>query len=140
MKMIILLASAVILSTAAPVAAKPGNGHGHGNSGHAAMTHGRSGQAKTHHGHSTASAISMRNGRLYAMDARGRCPPGLAKKGNGCLPPGQAKKLYSVGQRYDRNFGSAWTYNQIPDSLRSRYSLDQADRYYYRNGYLFCHQ
>jgi Ni/Co efflux regulator RcnB len=25
------------------------------------------------------------------------CPPGLAKKNNGCLPPGQAKKL-SVGQ------------------------------------------
>lgn len=23
---------------------------------------------------------------------RGFCPPGLAKKGNGCLPPGQAKK------------------------------------------------
>lgn len=22
----------------------------------------------------------------------GRCPPGLAKKGNGCMPPGQAKK------------------------------------------------
>ena len=29
----------------------------------------------------------------------GRCPPGLAKKGNGCLPPGQAKKqLYVIGQ------------------------------------------
>ena len=28
----------------------------------------------------------------------GRCPPGLAKKGNGCLPPGQAKKLWAVGQ------------------------------------------
>ncbi len=27
----------------------------------------------------------------------GRCPPGLAKKNNGCLPPGQAKK-YAVGQ------------------------------------------
>lgn len=26
-----------------------------------------------------------------------RCPPGLAKKNNGCLPPGQAKK-YVVGQ------------------------------------------
>lgn len=25
------------------------------------------------------------------------CPPGLAKKNNGCLPPGQAKKL-AVGQ------------------------------------------
>ncbi len=26
-----------------------------------------------------------------------KCPPGLAKKNNGCMPPGQAKK-YSVGQ------------------------------------------
>ena len=29
---------------------------------------------------------------------RGKCPPGLAKKHNGCLPPGQAKKRYVVGQ------------------------------------------
>ena len=28
----------------------------------------------------------------------GRCPQGLAKKGNGCLPPGQARKLWVVGQ------------------------------------------
>ena len=28
---------------------------------------------------------------------RGKCPPGLAKKDNGCLPPGQAKKRYVVG-------------------------------------------
>ena len=28
---------------------------------------------------------------------RGNCPPGLAKKHNGCLPPGQAKKRYTVG-------------------------------------------
>ena len=27
----------------------------------------------------------------------GRCPPGLAKKNNGCMPPGQAKK-WRVGQ------------------------------------------
>ncbi|RJQ52862.1 MAG: hypothetical protein C4530_18490 [Desulfobacteraceae bacterium] len=27
----------------------------------------------------------------------GRCPPGLAKKGNGCMPPGQAKK-WKIGQ------------------------------------------
>jgi len=31
--------------------------------------------------------------------AAGRCPPGLAKKGNGCLPPGQAQKRWVVGQR-----------------------------------------
>lgn len=29
---------------------------------------------------------------------RGKCPPGLAKKANGCLPPGQAKKRYVIGQ------------------------------------------
>jgi hypothetical protein len=28
----------------------------------------------------------------------GGCPPGLARKGNGCLPPGQAKKLWARGQ------------------------------------------
>lgn len=27
----------------------------------------------------------------------GKCPPGLAKKKNGCLPPGQAKK-WAMGQ------------------------------------------
>jgi Ni/Co efflux regulator RcnB len=33
----------------------------------------------------------------YGGSAR-RCPPGLAKKNNGCMPPGQAKK-WDVGQR-----------------------------------------
>jgi hypothetical protein len=38
--------------------------------------------------------------RGYVVETYGRdrCPPGLAKKGNGCLPPGQAKKLYSIGR------------------------------------------
>jgi Ni/Co efflux regulator RcnB len=36
--------------------------------------------------------------RYYGnLQAKGRCPPGLAKKRNGCLPPGQAKK-WSRGQ------------------------------------------
>jgi hypothetical protein len=29
---------------------------------------------------------------------QGNCPPGLAKKDNGCLPQGQAKKCYVVGR------------------------------------------
>jgi Ni/Co efflux regulator RcnB len=33
---------------------------------------------------------------------RGKCPPGLAKKNNGCLPPGQAKKRYVVGHALPR--------------------------------------
>ena len=39
----------------------------------------------------------------YADEYRGgRCPPGLAKKHNGCMPPGQAKK-WSVGHRLPRD-------------------------------------
>lgn len=45
----------------------------------------------------------------------GKCPPGLAKKNNGCLPPGQARK-WAVGQ-------------PLPEDLK-RYSLprDLLDR------------
>jgi len=42
--------------------------------------------------------------RSYFVEAhgKGKCPPGLAKKHNGCLPPGQAKKRYLVGQPLPR--------------------------------------
>jgi hypothetical protein len=71
-------------------------------------------------------------GRRIADNGRGMfrgfsddCPPGLAKKDNGCLPPGQAKKL----------IGAA-----LPAALSAR-ALDGAysqwyrddDRYFYRN-------
>jgi Ni/Co efflux regulator RcnB len=37
--------------------------------------------------------------RTYYTQQYGKgCPPGLAKKNNGCLPPGQAKKRYQIGQ------------------------------------------
>jgi hypothetical protein len=137
MNKLILLAGATMLVTVAPAAAKPGNGQGHGKSAHSAMAHGNSGRARTVHGRGDVGLIRASNGRLYALDRRGSCPPGLAKKGNGCMPPGQAKKLYNVGQRYNRNFGNLWSYNQIPDYLQDRYRLDQSDRYYYRDGYLY---
>jgi hypothetical protein len=129
MKTLIMIAGAAGLAAAGPAVAKPGNGHGQGQS-HA---------AKENHGaHATHRGILVdRYGRRYALDARGSCPPGLAKKNNGCLPPGQAKKMYNVGQRYDRNFGNLWSYNQIPDYLRSRYDFDRGDRFYYNNGYLY---
>ena len=34
--------------------------------------------------------------------AAGRCPPGLAKKNNGCLPPGQAKRMWNMGEPLSR--------------------------------------
>ncbi len=65
------------------------------------------------------------------------CPPGLAKKNNGCLPPGQAKKLYNAGQRWPGNYGQILEYNQIPYDMRNRYGFDPNDRYYYGDGYVY---
>ena len=132
MKKLILLAGVALLTAAAPAAAKSDQGHGSGK--HGMMENGKAHKASKS---SRSLATSDRFGRLYAFDGRGSCPPGLAKKNNGCLPPGQAKKLYNVGQRYNRNFGNAWSYNQIPNQLRSQYQFDQSDRYYYNNGYLY---
>lgn len=51
------------------------------------------------------------------------CPPGLAKKNNGCLPPGQARQIARAAEvsRYD------WLW-------RGR---DDDNRYEYRDGYLY---
>lgn len=44
---------------------------------------------------------------------KGRCPPGLAKKNNGCMPPGQAHK-WSVGQPLPSNV----VYYDLPQTVR----------------------
>jgi Ni/Co efflux regulator RcnB len=49
-------------------------------------------------------------------DYHHHCPPGLAKKHNGCLPPGQAKKLYRIGERLPDNV----VFVPVPDDLRRR--------------------
>ena len=140
MKTALLLAGALTLAFSGPLSADPGKnkGNGQGNSGHSTMKHG-GGTAVVRNSRNNNEVVVRRdrNGRVYAVDTRGNCPPGLAKKNNGCNPPGQAKKIYNVGQRYNRNFGDAWTYNQIPDSLRSQYNLNNDDRYYYNQGYLY---
>ena len=42
----------------------------------------------------------------------GRCPPGLAKKGNGCMPPGQAKK-WAIGRPLPRDV----IFYEVPQEL-----------------------
>lgn len=54
------------------------------------------------------------------------CPPGLAAKGNGCLPPGQARKL--VGAVLPAALGSAL----LPPLYRNWYP--DTDDYLYRTG------
>ena len=83
--------------------------------------------AKPGHGHGFEQGYGYGNGH---------CPPGLAKKNNGCMPPGQARKL-ERGQRWQNQYGSRYAYRQIPYSLRSQYDLNPRYNYYYNNGYLY---
>lgn len=63
----------------------------------------------------------------------GRCPPGLAKHGRDCVPPGHARRHHEdrhsrVGDRFDRD-----RYEWIRDPRR--YDLEQrSDWSYFRDG------
>ena len=56
-----------------------------------------------------------------------------------CMPPGQHKKLFNVGQRVPRGFNGLLGYNALPYDLRNRYGagLDPYSRYIYRDDYLY---
>ena len=50
----------------------------------------------------------------YAREMqRGHCPPGLKKKHNGCMPPGQARK-WKVGERLPKDV----VYHDVPAQLK----------------------
>jgi hypothetical protein len=117
MKQVFLIAGAAALAIAAPAFAKPGHGHGQGH-----------GKIK----HDKVKVVGHGGPLGYGI---GGCPPGLAKKG--CIPPGQAKKLFNVGQRFPRARGTLWGFNQMPLDLRRHYGFDDDDRYYYNNGYIY---
>ena len=111
MKNILIIAGVAALATAGPAYAKQGHGKGKGRPG-----------------------VSQSSHLGYGS---GGCPPGLAKKNNGCLPPGQAKKLFNVGQRLPLGYDGYTPYNQIPYDLRSQYNLDPYGRYIYDQNYLY---
>ena len=50
--------------------------------------------------------------RYYTEEHRGHCPPGLAKKRNGCQPPGHAKR-YVIGRPLPRDV----IYYDVPRSV-----------------------
>lgn len=69
----------------------------------------------------------------FFRNARGSfgCPPGLDRKDNGCLPPGQAKKFLGAP------LNTAFRDDMIPYAYRSWYRDD--DDYFYRmgDGYIY---
>lgn len=119
MKTLILIAGASLLASAGPALAKPNH-----------AKHASKGQH--------ARVLSAHdNGSLYGV-GRGGCPPGHAKNPQ-CMPPGQYKKLFSVGQRLPYGPNGLLGYDALPYDLRNQYGsrLDPYGRYYYQDDYLY---
>ena len=98
-------------------AVERGKGNGGGNNP------GRNAQSRGNSASDGADIDFALRGLRDAFDIRPRlidgCPPGLARKRNGCLPPGQARQMY---RSYDPSFFNL-------------FGLDRGD-YYYNDGYL----
>lgn len=103
-----LVATLLAAVAVAPALAKGGNDH-----------HGKN---KGHHGDRHHHAYVDRDHYYHGAS----CPPGLAKKHNGCLPPGQAKKLHRhhhvvVGERLPS--GAVYT---VPRHVRTTLPIPPA--------------
>ena len=112
MKQLVILAGVAAFVMAGSAIAKPGNGRGNP--------------------HANPNAYGVNGPVGYGV---GGCPPGLAKKG--CMPPGQAKKIYGVGERLPMGVFNPYGFNHIPVDLRTRYALSPQGTYYYGDGYLY---
>jgi hypothetical protein len=128
-----LAALAAILSL--PAAAQPDNkGHGKGGGG-GPPPHAQGGGNPGGPGRGGGPPIVV-SGRdrdiVYSYYrgeyAAGNCPPGLAKKNNGCLPPGQAKKMWAIG----RPLPAGIYYEALPPALLGRLSPAPAGYQYVR--------
>ncbi len=117
--------------TAGPVCAKggkksDGDPPGHGNPHHAGPV------SSPGHGNKINITVNERtviNNYYAGYGARGFCPPGLAKKNNGCLQPGIAKK-YVIGQPLP----PAIVYQPLPPDLALRLVAPVGYRYVYLDG------
>ena len=111
---IVLLSAALVLLAVGPsaFADKGGQGKGRGNPGNGASHGSGNGGGHGDSGNHGGNESKGKGSRKFESSQRsaiqdyyrddysrsGNCPPGLAKKDNGCLPPGQAKRRWDVGQ------------------------------------------
>jgi hypothetical protein len=124
--------AAVSIILVLPAAAQPDKGHGKGGGG-GPPPHAQGPGDSSRGGSGGSYAASDRDrdavyGYYRAQYSAGNCPPGLAKKGNGCLPPGQAKKMWAIGQPLAREV----YYEPLPPDLLGRLSPAPAGYQYVR--------
>ena len=112
------------LLPAVPAFADPPS-HAKGHKGNAGHANAQRGDRHGHDGDQLSISISFSDrdrmiARAYfgGMAAHGHCPPGLAKKRNGCMPPGQAKK-WVIGRPLPRDV----IFHDLPHDLSIRMSL-----------------
>ena len=98
----------------------PGKGKGHGRDGGSTVA------VDVRFTFSADDRIAIREHFGSAFE-RGHCPPGLAKKNNGCMPPGQARK-WALGRPLPRDV----VFYDLPDVLRVRLSVPPAGHRYVR--------
>ena len=111
-------ALALMLPGAALAKEKQGQGQGQGQDHSQHAEHGQQGS-------------QSRGARAKRPKA---CPPGLAKKNTGCLPPGQWKKGDRLPDSWVAHFIA---YGALPQFYRSRFGDDRRHRYLYRDGKVF---
>jgi len=90
---------------------------------------------------SLADAQGRGHGRGHGPAAAGHrgaaCPPGLANRNPPCMPPGQARHLYRIGQRLPSDVTGLLGYGALPLDLRQRYAIPSGYRYLYRDDALY---
>ena len=140
MRSVLLLAALVSFSLTMPAVAKPGHGsakHEHaggkskgGKKGFERQRRGGTDRGDDRRGSRYGDSAGYRDHR-YAGNGKA-CPPGLARKNNGCLPPGQARK-FAVGQRLPASYNR---YN-VPEDYRDDYRDTAEDLFRYDDGNLY---
>lgn len=112
---LILLGCAVFALAAPAYADKGGKGKGHDDHARGQQQHEAVYDRDSKSWLEIAIGDDDRNDirRYLQNDYQRHCPPGLAKKHNGCLPPGQAKK-YRIGD----SLPGGVNYSPIPRDLR----------------------
>lgn len=130
----------VLLGAAALALALPGIASAAGHAGQASPSqqvnhadhsnHG--GQPQAGQGNASKYKSTRANGgNKYAGKP---CPPGLAKKNPGCVPPGKWKR----GDRLPEGWAGRYSaYNTLPQVFRDRYTNRTDRRFVYQNGKVF---
>lgn len=119
MKSTLVIAAAIALAIPAAAFADPGKGNkGGGHSASASKSHSSASKHSGLHKNGAQKSRARDDHRGHSAMANGAwTPPGLAKKPHG-MPPGQAKKRWSEGER-------------LPDQYysQSRYAVADPSRY-----------